>query len=117
MNLGALSNQLTKIYNTLGNQWLTGNFETEPFDFRVFVKKGDSADLTDYVIEVYSDPPFPKNLKYRKDKGEGFNGIHYSVVKSHFKELAKYIDTKFGSFGKTLGVTLMDLDWRDNDSQ
>ena len=34
-----------------------------------------------------------------------------------YRDTIRNIDTKFGSFGKTLGVTLMDLDWRDNDSQ
>ncbi len=107
MNLKQLSAALTSLYNTVGNKWLTDNFETEPFNFRVFVRKGDNDDLTDYVVEVYSDRPIPKAMNY-KDKSKPVHGIHYSVVQHKFKELAEYIDT-FGDFRKTLGVKLMDL--------
>ena len=53
MTLPQLSKSLTSIYNTLGNRWLTENYETEPFDFRVYVRRGDDTDLTDFVAEVY----------------------------------------------------------------
>lgn len=112
MNLKQLSAALSSLYNTVGNKWLTDNFETKPFDFRVFVRKGDNDDLTDYVVEVYSDRPIPKAMNY-KDKSKPVHGIHYSVVQHKFKELAEYIDT-FGDFRKTLGVKLMDLIYVSN---
>ena len=106
MTLPQLSKSLTSIYNKLGNKWLTENYETEPFDFRVYVRRGYDTDLTDFVAEVYTDRPFPKALSYKEKKLT--DGIHYSVVEHKFKELAEYVDT-FGDFRKTLGVKLMDL--------
>jgi hypothetical protein len=106
MTLNQLSKSLSSIYNTLGNRWLTENFETEPFDFRVYVRRGYDIDLTDFVAEVYTDRPFPKDFSYKEKQNA--DGIHYSVVQYKFKELAQYVDT-FGDFRKTLGVELMDL--------
>lgn len=82
------------------------NYETEPFDFRVFVRRGDNDEITDYVVEVYTDRPVPKSMNYKNDSRG--HGIHYSVIQHKFKELADYIDT-FGGLGKTIGVKLMDL--------
>jgi len=112
MTLPQLSKALTSLYNSLGNAWIVENFESEPFEFRVFVRRGDNDDLTDYVVEVYSDRPIPKAMNY-KDKSQPVHGIHYSVVQHKFKELAEYIDT-FGDFRKTLGVKLMDLIYVSN---
>lgn len=108
MNLAQFSGQLTKLFNRLGNQWLTDNFETEPFDFKVYVRKGDSSDLTNYVVEVYTDRPIPLTIKYKKGKGpHGVDGIHYSVLSGYLKNLISYV-REFGGLGQTLGVELMD---------
>jgi len=111
MNLGTLSKQLTKLYNTLGNTWLIENFETEPFEFRVFVRKGDHDDLRDYEVEVYTDRLMPESFKYKESKVKGFDGAHISVIQNHFKKLADYVD-RFGDFRKTLGVTFMDKEYK-----
>lgn len=108
MTLAQLSKALTSIYNSLGNEWLTTNFVTEPFDFRVFVRKGDESDLTDYVVEVYTDRPVPKTLEYRDKESNVADGVHFSVIQYKFKEFTNYID-RFGDLGRTLGVQLMDL--------
>lgn len=114
MTLHQLSKSLTTIYNKLGNDWITENFESEPFDFRVYVRRGDRGDdLQDYIIEVYTEKPFPDTLLYKPErkKNNWVDQVHYSVVIQKFKELANYVDT-FGSLGKTLGVKLMDLKTR-----
>jgi len=110
MTLPQLSKALTSLYNKLGNDWITENLISEPFDFRVYVRRGDETDLTDYVIEVYSDRPIPRSLLYKQGKEESTwaYGVDISVLKHKFKELASYVDT-FGSLGKTIGVTFMDL--------
>lgn len=110
MNLKLLSSQLTKIYNTLGNEWLTQNFETEPFDMRVFVRKGGHPDyLHDYEVEIYTDRKVPKTLKYKEGIKPNKSGAHISYIIGYFKDLAKYVDSSFGDFSKTLGVTFMDV--------
>ena len=109
MNLGILSKSLSKIYNTIGNNWLTENFETEPFEFRVFVRKGGHDDLHDIEVEVYTDRPVPNSLKYREELKKSADGVHISVIQSYFKDLASYVDSSFGEFRKTLGVNFMDL--------
>ena len=109
MTLPQLSKSLTSIYNKLGNLWIVENLISEPFDFRVYVRKGDNSDLTDYVVEVYTDRPIPKTLQYKDpEKHKGADGIHHSVLSYKFKQLANYVDT-FGDFKKTLGVQFMDL--------
>lgn len=109
MDYPHLSKSLTKIYNTFANEWIVDNFVSEPFDFRVFVRKGDSSDTTDYVVEVYTDRPIPHTLYYKDKDAQWADGIHYSSVIDKLKELAQYVDN-FGQFKKTLGVQLMDLD-------
>ena len=109
MTLPQLSKSLSYVYNKLGNLWIIENLNSEPFDFRVYVRRGDHDDLTDYVAEVYTDRPIPKIIPYKDPKKhKGSNGIHHSVLSSKFKELANYVDT-FGDFRKTLGVEFMDL--------
>ena len=113
MNLKLLSNQLSKIYNTLGNDWLVSNYETKPFEFRVFVRKGDDKDLRDYEVEVYTDRFVPNTFKYKDNNRNKMDGSHISVIENHFKNLATYLDTSFGEFRKTIGVTFMDKDYKD----
>lgn len=109
MKLADLSKSLTKIYNLFANEWIVDNFDSEPFDFRVYVRKGEVDDLTDYVVEVYTDRPIPHILYYKDNESHKADGVHYSGVVKKLKELASYIDN-FGHFQKTLGVQLMDLD-------
>ena len=108
MNLKVLSNQLTKIYNTLGNEWLTSNFVTEPFVFSVYLRRGDPMDTTDYVIEIYSHPQMTETFKYKKELEKNVDGVHISVLRNKFKELANYVE-RFGGFGNTVGVNFMDM--------
>jgi len=109
MKLADLSKSLTKIYNLFANEWIVDNFDSEPFDFRVYVRKGEVDDLTDYVVEVYTDRPIPHTLYYKDRESHRADGVHYSTVIHKLKELASYIDN-FGHFQNTLGVQLMDLD-------
>lgn len=109
MKLADLSKSLTKIYNLFANEWIVDNFDSEPFDFRVYVRKGEVDDLTDYVVEVYTDRPIPHTLYYKDRESHRADGVHYSTVIHKLKELASYIDN-FGHFRNTLGVQLMDLD-------
>jgi hypothetical protein len=110
MTLPQLSKALTSVYNSLGNEWITENLVSEPFDFRVYVRKGDEIDLYSYVVEVYTDRPIPKIIPYKDPSKQPSkaDGIHYSKLQSKFKELANYVET-FGGFGKTLTVEFMDL--------
>jgi hypothetical protein len=102
-----LSKILEKLYNTLGNSYLTENFDTEPFKFKVNVRKGDrDEDLTGYVVEVYSVPNLPATFRY---KGNEKEGIHISVLRTKFKSFIPYIDSNFGRFGRTIGVRFMNV--------
>jgi hypothetical protein len=107
MNLKILSNQLKKIYNTLGNEWLVSNFKTEPFVFSVFVRRGDEMDVWDYVVEVYSHPQMPNAFEYKDELNKPFDGVDISVVRGKFKEFINYVES-FGGFQKTIGVEFMD---------
>ena len=107
MNLQKLSEQLTMLYNTLGNKWLVQTFETEPFEFSVSMRKGGDDDHRDYEIDVNTDRKFPDSLKYRENKKTKFDGVHRTVIERHFKEMFKYVDTSFGGFRKTIGVNLI----------
>lgn len=110
MNLLWLSNTLEKLYNTLGNDYLTQNFHTEPFEFKVKVRRGiHDEDLHDYVVEVSADRKIPKSFKYKDDvpKKRFSDGIDISVLRNLFKEYASYIDPTFGDFRKTIGVNFL----------
>lgn len=110
MDIKILSNQLSKIYNSLGNKWLVENFVTEPFEMRIYVRKGtDADDLHDYEVEIYTDRKVPGTFEYRKDVMAGVYGAHISYIKTFFKELATYVEPSFGKFGKTIGINFMDI--------
>jgi len=103
-----LNTILEKIYNTLGNKYLTDNFDTEPFEFKVKLRKGDrDDDLQDYIIEVYSIPNMPKSLNYKSGKRNGSDGIDISVLKHKFREFIQYVDSSFGGFGRIVGIRFM----------
>lgn len=109
MNLAKLSTQLTKVFNSLGNKWLTDNFEIEPFDFRVYLRKGDPDDTANYVAEVYTERPIPFTIEYKEGKSPNWaDGIHNSVLSNYLKGLVEYVES-FGGFGKILRVELMDI--------
>ena len=102
-----LNKILEKLYNTLGNEYLTENFDVEPFEFKVNVRKSKyDNDLQDYIVEVYSTPDLPKSFMY---KGDEKNGIHLSKLNSVFKGYVKYVDSSFGQFRKTIGILFMDV--------
>ena len=99
---------LEKVYNTLGNEYLTNNFDTEPFEFKVNLRKGNRPDdLQDYIIEIYSVPDMPDGFYYKSGKRNGSDGIDISVFKHKLKELIKYVDSSFGGFGRTVGIKFM----------
>lgn len=99
---------LEKIFNMLGNKYLTDNFDTEPFEFKVKLRKGDrDDDLQDYIIEVYSVPDMPDSFNYKSGKRNGSDGIDISVFKHKLKELINYVDSSFGGFGRTVGIRFM----------
>ena len=100
-----LDKVLEKLFNTLGNSYLTENFNTEPFEFKVKVRSGNREDdLQDYIVEVYSVPELPESFMYKSDDK---NGIHISVLRNKFKDYLQYVDTTFGDFRKTVGVNFM----------
>jgi hypothetical protein len=104
-NMKNLDKILEKLYNTLGNLYLTENFDTEPFEFTVKIRRGDrNDDLQDYIVEVYSVPELPERFTY---KSNSKNGIHISVLRGKFKEYLQYVDTTFGDFRKTVGIDFM----------
>ena len=102
-----LSKILEKIYNTLGNKYLTDNFDTEPFEFKVKIRSGDrDDDWQDYIVEVYSIPDIPRSFTYKSGKGNGMDGIHISVLGNKFREFMRYVDPSFGEFKKPLELGL-----------
>ena len=97
MNLTQLSEILEKLYNKLGNRYLTRNFITEPFEFKVKIKYDRDNEIHDYIIEVYSNPPMPNTLEYRpevrKEQNKTASGVHISVIKGEFKKMYHSIET------------------------
>ena len=102
-----LSKSLERLYNVLGNNYLTDNFDTGPFDFKVNIRKAkDDNDLQNYIVEIYSVPELPEAFWRKSDKK---NGIHISALKNKFKEYIGYVDSSFGGFGKTIGIKFMNV--------
>ena len=97
MNLTQLSEMLEKLYNKLGNRYLTRNFNTEPFEFQVKIKYNRDNELYDYIIEVYSNPPMPNTFDYRPEVREEQNktayGANISVIKGEFRKMYHSIET------------------------
>ena len=103
-----LEKALDRIYNRFGNKYLTDNFDTEPFEFKVKIRRGNrEEDLHNYIIEIYSVPDMPDSFDYKGGKRDGNDGIDISVFKYKLKELMGYIDTSFGEFRKTVGIRFM----------
>lgn len=103
-----LDKKLEKVYNTLGNKYITDNFISEPFEFSVKIRRGDrEEDLQDYIIEVYCIPDMPNGFTYKPGKSEYMDGIHISVLKREFLDYIKYVDSSFGRGGRSLGIRFM----------
>ena len=94
MNLTQLSTVLTKLYNKLGNRYLTQNFITEPFEFDVKMVYQPDNDHHDYTIQVFSNPPMPDSFTYTPEVEEtkSAHGAHISVISNEFKKMYNYID-------------------------
>lgn len=109
MDLKSLSRGLTRLYNNLGNKYLTDNFVTEPFEFDVNVRKGDRHDdYQHFIIEVNTDRKLPSTFAYKKQKeGRIADGIHNSVLAREFKEYVQAIDPNFRSLHATVGVKFL----------
>ena len=109
MNLIQLSTILEKLYNKLGNRYLTKNFITEPFEFEVKIKYDRNNNTYDYIIEVYSNPPMPQILEYRpevkEEKNKTTDGVHISVIRSEFIKMFEYLDINM----KYVGVAFMNV--------
>ena len=105
-----LNTILEKIYNTLGNKYITDNFDSEPFEFKVNIRSGNRDDdfERDFVIEIYSIPDMPNGFTYKPGKSE-YNGIHISLLKREFLDYIKYVDSSFGGFRKTIGIKFMNV--------
>lgn len=109
MNLKSLSRGLTRLYNNLGNKYLTDNFITEPFEFDVNVREGNREDdYHHFIIEVNTDRKLPSTFAYRKQKeGRVADGIHISVLAREFKEWARAVDPNFRLPHGTVGVKFL----------
>lgn len=101
---------IEKIFNTIGNEYLVSNFETEPFEFKVNIRRGGNDDLYDYIVEINSTPAIPEILKYRPEIGKRADGAHINFIRNEFKNFIRYVDSSFGSFGNTMGIEFMNID-------
>jgi hypothetical protein len=101
---------IEKIFNTIGNEYLVSNFETEPFEFKVNIRRDRNHELYDYIVEINSTPAIPETLKYRPEIGKRSDGAHISVLRNEFKNFIRYVDSSFGGFGNILGVEFMNVD-------
>jgi|688.fasta_scaffold167378_3 hypothetical protein len=103
MNLTELSVVFEKLFNKLGNKYLTRNFITEPFEFNVKVRYGTDQEYHDYIVEVYSNPPMPNTFKYRPEIIKRDNKVaeaaDISVINSEFKKLYDYVKSDNRYYG------------------
>lgn len=109
MNLKRTSQTLTKLFTTLGNEFITTNFQEQPFYFTVFLKEGDPMfEESDYVAEVHTDRFLPKKFKL-KDNPEKYKSVDF--LKEKFEEMINYVGEIDGK-DKKIQVRFMDLDYR-----
>lgn len=92
MNLTLLSTVLTKLYNKLGNNYLTRNFITKPFEFDVKVRYDRDNDISDYIIEVSSIPPMPESFEYKPELNKDVDGAHISVIQGKFLDMYRSVE-------------------------
>ena len=110
-----LSKTLEKLYNGLGNSYITHNFIEGPYEFTVNVRHGipykdGIGDVYDYVIEVYSIPDIPtKGLTYKPELNKWADGVDISVIQNHFKNLVSYVYPNIGTIGNIVGVKFMNI--------
>lgn len=98
-----LSKTLEKLYNGLGNSYITHNFIEGPY-------KDGIGDVYDYVIEVYSTPDIPtKGLTYKPELNKWADGVDISVIQNHFKNLVSYVYPNIGTMGNIVGVKFMNI--------
>jgi beta-galactosidase beta subunit len=110
MDLTQLSNVLTKVYNTVGNRYITDNFISEPFEFKVKVRYGDPYEYHKYYVDVYSIPDMPEFFKYtpelRKKEKKDVVGADVNVIGIKFKSLIEYVDNERKGL---IGVNFMNV--------
>ena len=106
-----LSKTLEKLYNGLGNSYITHNFIEGPYEFTVNVRHGDGiGDVVDYVIEVYSIPDIPaKGLTYKPELNKWADGVDISVIQTQFKNFVSYVYPNIGTMGNIVGVKFMNI--------
>jgi len=96
MNLTELSNILTKVYNTLGNNYIMENYISEPFEFKVNVRYGNPYEYYDYYAEIYSVPDIPEYFKYKPEVKKKLNkigaGVDIKIIELKFKQMISYVD-------------------------
>ena len=97
MNLTTLSIILTKLFNNLGNKYLTDNFVTEPFEFKVNVRYGDRGESHGFVVDIHSKPDMPESFNYKPEikKEKIVHGIDISVLKYEFRKMIEYTGFKY----------------------
>jgi hypothetical protein len=104
---------LEKLYNILGNRYLTKNFITEPFEFKVKLRYDREDEFFDYIIDIYSNPPMPQILQYRpevkEEKNKTTDGVHISVIRSEFKKMFEYLDNN-NNYKRYVGVVFMNVE-------
>ena len=110
MNLTELSNVLTKLYNTVGNRYITQNFISKPFEFKVKVRYGEPYEYHKYYVDVYSIPDMPEFFKYtpelRQKEKKDVVGAYVNVIELKFKSLIEYVDTERKGL---IGVNFMNV--------
>lgn len=109
MNLYNASKTLTKLFNSLGNSYITSNFDEQPFVFSVYLKKGDEMfDDADYLAEVHTNRFIPKNFKVKDTPKKR---VSIEKVRQEFEQMTSYLDG-VANEGKKIQVRFMDMDYR-----
>ena len=107
MNLTELSNALTRVYNKLGNKYILDNFISEPFEFKVKVRYGESDEYHKYYVDVYSVPDMPRFFTYRPEKKKNAFLADVNFIGLKFKSMIEYIDSERKGL---IGVNFMNVE-------
>ena len=107
MNLTELSNALTRVYNKLGNKYILDNFFSEPFEFKVKVRYGESDEYHKYYVDVYSVPDMPRFFTYRPEKKKNAFLTDVNFIGLKFKSMIEYIDSERKGL---IGVNFMNVE-------
>jgi hypothetical protein len=109
MNLYNAAKTLTKLFNSLGNSYITENFEEQPFLFNVYLKRGDPMfEEADYLAEVHTNRFVPKFFKLRSNPKKK---VSSEKIREKFQEMTSYLD-EVANEGKKIQVRFMDMDYR-----